>query len=127
MHAALCLGLQSVSQIKEQQGKTIEKTRHPNLASSIVADWLEHKVVIFLILAVLASGYAVIYYSWSNRQLNTELQRLLEDKDKLDIDWRHMLLESNVLSEHNRVEQIAKDKLNMQRPTAEQEIIIKSP
>ncbi|MCU4674219.1 cell division protein FtsL [Catenovulum sp. 2E275] len=113
--------------INEKQDKTTDKSRQPGLVSSIISDWLEHKITIALLLFVLASAYAVIYYAWNNRQLNTELQRLLEDKDKLDIDWRHMLLENNVLSEHNRVEQIAKDKLNMQRPSGEQEIIIKTP
>lgn len=116
-----------MSQNKENLDKKSNKPRQPSLVGSIIADWLQQKMTIFLILVVLASAYAVIYYAWSNRQLNTELQRLLEDKDKLDIDWRHMLLENNVLSEHNRVEQIAKDKLNMQRPTGEQEIIIKAP
>jgi len=116
-----------VSQSKEKLDKASNKPRQPSLVGSIIADWLQQKITILLILVVLASAYAVIYYAWSNRQLNTELQRLLEDKDKLDIDWRHMLLENNVLSEHNRVEQIAKDKLNMQRPTGEQEIIIKAP
>ncbi len=81
----------------------------------------------FLIIAVLVSGYAVIYYAWSNRQLNAEYQRLLENKDKLDVDWRHMLLEHNALSEHNRIEQIARDKLKMVRPQGAQEKVIKQP
>lgn len=109
------------------KAKELEKSRQPNLVGGILLDWYQHKWIIVLLLLVLASGYAVIYYAWNNRQLNTELQRLLEDKDKLDIDWRHMLLEHNVLSEHNRVEQIAKDKLDMVRPQGDQEIIIKAP
>ncbi|WAJ69665.1 cell division protein FtsL [Catenovulum adriaticum] len=116
-----------MSQINKRKHKSVDKARQPSLVKSIVSDWLAQKVTIFLLICVLASAYAVIYYAWSNRQLNTQLQRLLEDKDKLDIDWRHMLIENNVLSEHNRVEQIAKDELNMLRPKGEQEIIIKVP
>ena len=35
---------------------------------------------------------------------------------KLDIEWRHLLLEQNALAEHSRVSDIAREKLNMARP-----------
>ncbi|EWH11194.1 cell division protein FtsL [Catenovulum agarivorans DS-2] len=103
------------------------KARQPNLAQVLLTDWLSHIWVVILVIAVLMSAYAVIYYAWGNRQLNAEVQQLLEDKDKLDIDWRHMLLEHNALSEHSRIEQIAREKLDMVRPQGQQEKVIKQP
>jgi cell division protein FtsL len=58
----------------------------------------------------------VIYIAWMNRQINTEIQELRNTKDKLKIEWRHMLLEHNALSEHSRIERIASKKLKMTRP-----------
>ncbi|KMT65718.1 hypothetical protein XM47_08000 [Catenovulum maritimum] len=110
---------------EEQLEKEFDKSRQVNLATAVLLDWWQNKVLVVLILSVLASAYGVIYYAWSNRQLNSEMQKLLEEKDKLDIDWRHMLLEHNALSEHSRVEHIARGQLGMVRPSGEQEKVIK--
>lgn len=101
------------------------KQKQPNLAWLIISDWLEHKLVIVLILSVLTSAYAVVYFAWKNRQLNTQMQQLRDKQDQLDVEWRHMLLELNALSEHSRVEQIAKKQLDMKRPKRVDERIIK--
>ncbi|WP_017444405.1 cell division protein FtsL [Gayadomonas joobiniege] len=99
--------------------------RQPNLARLLLADLAKHWQIPVLLIGILASAHMVIDFAWKNRQLNSELQVLQEEKDKLDIDFRHMLLEHNALSEHNRIEQIAKDKLEMKRPLGKDEIIIK--
>lgn len=108
----------------DKKPDTFAKSRQVNLAKLVLLDWWQNKQLILLIILVLVSAYAVIYISWSNRQLNVELQKLVEQKDTLDIDWRHMLLEHNVLSEHSRVEQVAREQLKMSRPEGEQEKVI---
>ncbi|WP_111976819.1 cell division protein FtsL [Algibacillus agarilyticus] len=100
----------------------LDKT--PNLAWVIIKDWLDHKLIIVLVLAVLSSAYAVVYFAWKNRLLNTQVQKLQDSQDRLDVDWRHMLLELNALSEHSRIEQMAKDDLKMKRAIPADEIII---
>ncbi|AWB68747.1 cell division protein FtsL [Saccharobesus litoralis] len=101
-----------------------KQAKQPNLAWLIIKDWLEHKLVIFLVLCVMSSAYAVVYFAWKNRQLNTEVQKLQDKQDRLGVDWRHMLLELNALSEHSRVEQIATKQLEMKRPDRAEERII---
>lgn len=105
--------------------KTENKPKQPNLAWLIIRDWLDNKALLALALLVLVSACSVIYFAWKNRELNTELQLLQDKKDRLDVDWRHMLLEHNALSEHSRVEKIAREQLDMKRPDAKDEKIIK--
>lgn len=100
--------------------------RQPNLAYLLLVDFFKHWQVPVLICGILFSAYQVVNYAWENRQLNAKLQMLLEEKDKLDIDFRHMLIEHNALSEHNRIEQKAKEKLNMKRPQGDEEKIIRT-
>lgn len=105
--------------------KAERKDKMPSLAGLIISDWLEHKTVIVLILAVLISAYSVVYFAWKNRSLNTEVQQLRDGQDQLDVEWRHMLLELNALSEHSRIERIATKQLDMKRPERKEENILR--
>ncbi|NTS76594.1 cell division protein FtsL [Catenovulum sp. SM1970] len=113
---------------ESKQDKTVkpkkDKSKQPNLAWVIMSDWWAHKVIIVLILAVLTSAYSVIYFAWKNRDLNTQLQQLQDEQDTLDVDWRHMLLEHNALSEHSRVEKVARKQMQMKRPERKDEVVI---
>ena len=59
--------------------------------------------------------------------LTITLNQLQDERDKLDIEWRHLLLEQNALAEHSRVSDIAKSKLQMARPSPLKEKIINQP
>ena len=54
----------------------------------------------------------------------TEINRLRNEADQLDGEWRNLLLEKEALSEHFRVSSIAKEKLGMYRPSPLSEQII---
>lgn len=108
------------------QAERKTKSKKPNLVLAIMQDWWQHKLVLLLVVVVIVSAYAVIYLAWKNRDLNHQMQSLKNEQDSLDVEWRHMLLELNALSEHSRIEKEAGDKLGMKRPSADEELIIKA-
>ncbi|MFC3913322.1 cell division protein FtsL [Pseudaeromonas sharmana] len=98
-----------------------------NLAREILRDLGRHKFQVILALAILASAMTTIVVTNETRLLTISLNQLLDERDKLDIEWRHLLLEQNALSEHSRVSDIARSKLEMARPSPLKEQIINQP
>lgn len=97
-----------------------------NLVSLMLADLARHPLRVLLYLGVMVSAGAVILSAHNNRQLAIEHERLLQEKDQLDIEWRHLLLEQSALSEHNRIEKLVSSKLNMYRPSPAEEVLVRS-
>ncbi len=95
------------------------------LAFELWRDIQRHFFVYSLVLAVIISAFAVIYLTHLNRQSTSQLEVLLTERDELDIEWRNLLLEQNSLAEHSAIESKAEKLLNMARPAAKSEIIIK--
>lgn len=98
--------------------------RQVNLAKAIWQDLTTHLWLVLLVASVLASAIAVIYSSHQNRMLIGQWEELREAQDKLKLEAKHLLLEEMALVEHNRIEQIATNKLAMKRPETEKEIAI---
>lgn len=97
------------------------------LAVDIYVDIQRHLLTYFMLALVLISAFAVIYFTHLNRQTTSQLEVLLSERDELDIEWRNLLLEQNSLAEHSAIESKAKKVLNMARPDADSEIVIKLP
>jgi cell division protein FtsL len=98
--------------------------------SLTVEIWLDIKRHFFtysLLVLLIVSAFAVIYFTHLHRQATSELEMLRSQRDELDIEWRNLLLEQSSLSEHSAIETKAKKLLNMKRPDAESEIIITIP
>lgn len=100
--------------------------RQVNLAKAIWQDLTTHLWLVLLVSAVLVSAIAVIYSSHQNRLLIGHWEELREAHDKLKLEAKHLLLEEMALAEHNRIEQIATQKLAMKRPATEKEIAVSS-
>jgi len=71
-----------------------------------------------LVLAVVLSAVAVVYSKHQSRKLFVELQALYQQIDELDIEWGRLQLEQSTWSSHGRIEEIARKKLNMTLPKA---------
>lgn len=95
-----------------------------NLAKEIGLDLLRHKWQILLALVVIVSALLVIVVTQGTRQLTSEYNELMAEQDRLDIEWRHLLLEQNTLMEHSRIEALARDNLDMQRPAPADEKLV---
>ena len=98
-----------------------------NLGREILLDVGRHKFQILLALAIVATAMTTIVITHETRLLTITENELMDERDKLDIEWRHLLLEQNALAEHSRVSDIAKSKLEMARPSPLKEKIINQP
>jgi len=94
------------------------------LVFDIWQDLARYIVTYLLLIFVVLSSFAVVYYSHLNRQTTSELEVLRAKKDELNIEWRNLLLEQNSLAEHSAIESKAKHLLNMKRPNGNTEVIV---
>jgi cell division protein FtsL len=57
--------------------------------------------------------------------MSIALERLMQGKDQLDVQWRNLILEQSALTEHNRIETLVSKELDMRRPVADDEVVVK--
>ena len=93
----------------------------------IINDVWQHKFLLILMLCCLGSALAVVEFTHMNRQLTISEDKLLQQRDALEMEWRNLLLEQRALSEHSRVEELAATKLNMVRPSGPQDVVVQQP
>lgn len=96
-----------------------------NLVSIIFSDLARHPVRVLLFLTVLVSAVAVILSTHQNRQLTIEKEKLMAERDDLDVEWRNLVLEQSALTEHNRIESKVQKQLGMYRPAPDEEVVVK--
>ena len=70
--------------------------------------------------ALFASALAVVWSIHETRALFIELQGLHAERDRLDIEWSQLKIEQSAWATHGRVEQTARDGLNMVIPPAQE-------
>ncbi|KXJ58454.1 MULTISPECIES: cell division protein FtsL [Colwelliaceae] len=102
-------------------------TKKVVLVLDIWQDIRRHLAIYGILLLVLLSAFSVIYFTHLNRQTTSKIEVLLTERDGLENEWRNLLLEQNSLAEHSAIESNAEKQLNMTRPDASSEIIIKLP
>ncbi|MGM0525301.1 MAG: cell division protein FtsL [Pseudomonadota bacterium] len=100
------------------------KQRYPALPIMLLQDLRRYKWVMLLTLLVVGTALTVIYIAHQNRQLTAERDQLLSDRDLLDREWRHLVIEQNSLTEHSRVERIAAQQLDMVEVSSEREVLV---
>lgn len=93
----------------------------------IIGDWSRQKWQALLLLGCIISALLVVHFAHLNRQLTIAQDGLYQQRDQLDIEWRNLVLEQRALSEHSRVEDIARNRLNMIRPAGEQDVAVTVP
>lgn len=74
-------------------------------------------IVAGLAAAVFVSGLGSIYAKHKSRKLFVELQTLVAERDRLEMDWGRLQIEQSTQANHARVEQLARDRLSMRMPT----------
>ncbi|MDP5136042.1 cell division protein FtsL [Rheinheimera baltica] len=93
----------------------------------IAQDWRQHGWVVLLLFACVVSALIVVHFAHLNRQLTIAQDTLYQQRDQLDIEWRNLVLEQRALAEHSRVEDIARNRLQMLRPSGERDIAVTVP
>jgi len=73
-------------------------------------------VLALLILAVVASGVAVVHAKYLTRTEFGRLQDLRAQRDAMDVEWNRLRLEEAALATHARVERKVREELGMYLP-----------
>ncbi|ATG16604.1 TPA: cell division protein FtsL [Providencia alcalifaciens] len=100
--------------------------RH-SLARVIGRDLFRYGIIpMILLAAIIISAVFVVTTAHETRLLTAAKDKLYEEKDFLDIEWRNLILEENALASHSRVERLSVEKLRMVHVEPSQENIIVS-
>jgi len=75
-------------------------------------------VLVLLVGSVMASAIGAVYAKHESRKLFTELQRLNDDRDRMEVEWGQLQIEQSTWSTYARVEQLAREDMNMRPPAA---------
>lgn len=102
-------------------------TLDSQLAKLIFKDFSKYKLTLGLLLLNVIFAIAVVHWAQLNRQMVIQQDVLLQQRDDIDLRWRHLLLEQRSLAEHSRVESIARNRLGMNRPTTDEEVVVTLP
>ena len=78
-----------------------------------------------LIAANVMSAIGVVYARHRHRQLFVELTRLERARDELNVDFGRLQLEQATWAESNRVEQVARTRVGMKFPEADEIVVIR--
>ena len=83
-------------------------------------------LVVVLWVLVIASALSVVYVTYDTRVKFNALETLRREKSQLQVVWGQYLLEESTWEAYGRVEKLAKEKLSMTVPKAEDIIMITS-
>ena len=81
---------------------------------------------LMLALAALATAIGCVYTKHQSRKLFTELQVLINERDRLEVEWGRLQIEQSTWSTHARVERLARKQMHMRTPRPA-EIIVVNP
>lgn len=93
-----------------------------------IQTWLakkQHLVIAMTLLLFLASSIGVIYSAHMTRQMYATLQTLQRQQDDLDNEYEKLLLEQSAWANYTRVDQLAREELNMAAPRARDVVVVK--
>lgn len=76
-------------------------------------------------LAVIVSALSVVYVSHLCRQLYNELSGLEQEANALQVEWGRYLLEQSSWASLSRIEQLAKSRLEMRVPGADEIVVVR--
>jgi cell division protein FtsL len=85
----------------------------------------KNMLVSLLVVALLLSAITVIYSKYKSRQLFIEIQKKEKELDNYEVEWGRLQLELTTLTEEYRVEDEARNRLQLTLPTQGKFIYIK--
>jgi cell division protein FtsL len=82
-------------------------------------------LLIMLVVALILSAIAVIYSKYQSRLIFMEIQKKEKELDVYEVEWGRLQLELTTLTEENRIEIEARNRLLLTLPTQDKIIYIK--
>ena len=83
-------------------------------------------VLIVLWFAVLASAITLVSVRQEIRTQFIELQKLVKVRDGLSVEWGQLQIEQSTFATHGRIDRLAREKLKLKQPLADDIIIVSS-
>jgi cell division protein FtsL len=77
-----------------------------------------------LLAATVATAMAAVYSKHQSRRLFVELQGLQEQRDAMNVEWGQLQLEQSTYTTHGKVENAARERLDMRIPESGQMVIL---
>jgi len=78
-----------------------------------------------LLATVVVSAIAVVYSAHVTRELYSELQSMQKRQDNLDNEYEKLLLEQGAWADYARVDQLAREDLDMKQSEASDLVIVR--
>ena len=103
---------------------TQQQKRQPNLVSELLRGLSENKLTLGLLFLILVTSLAIVQVTHLSRGQLFAQDKLLQERDELDLNWRYLVVEEEFYSQHARIEDIATEQLQMKRPTSEDEVVV---
>lgn len=97
---------------------------HVDLVKALVTDLFVYHKAVLLLIAIAASAYGVVYQTHLYRDLYKQQASVQKERERLDVEWRHLVIEQRTLSEHSRIEHIATTRLGLIHSHADQEVFV---
>jgi cell division protein FtsL len=82
-------------------------------------------LLIVLLAASVASAIGVVYMRHMHRKLFVQLSALERERDELNIEFGRLQLEQATWAESNRIDQIARGRLGMKFPEANDIVVVR--
>lgn len=83
------------------------------------------RVEVLLLLLLVLCALSVSWSVHESRRLTNDVQRLQAEHNRLQTEWGQLLLEQSTWGAYARVERIARDKLKMVPPSADQRVVVR--
>jgi len=99
----------------------------PKLLSLILSDLWHHKWLVLMFVLIQLSSLTLVYTTHQTRLQVAHLDELMAMRDDLNIEWRHLKIEGDALTEHSRIQYLAKQKLGMVLTNPKNEKVITLP
>lgn len=98
---------------------------NPSLTKQVLQDIFHvGRFPLILLILVLVTSLGTVYITQQTRSVVARHDELQSEREQLDVEWHNLMLEEYSLSEHSKIEAIAREQLNMIRPDGQHEIIV---
>ncbi|PID63314.1 MAG: cell division protein FtsL [Gammaproteobacteria bacterium] len=81
-------------------------------------------MLVMLVALVFSSALGVVWFTHQSRLATAEIARLQSAIGELDLEWNQLRIEESTLSDHARIEKIARERLGMEMPGLEGSVMI---
>lgn len=104
--------------------KSITDKLETTLPVILLQRLVKFRWILLLAVLVWANAITVAYITHKNRSHTALLEHLKHEQYQLEMEWEALRLEQGTLAEHNRIENMAKQKLAMKNVAATDEVLI---